>query len=697
MQPEPGTLDRSDAVQAESPDYAEWLTLAAGSYTSSVNFMNAYLRPEWEKAIRQWQGKHGADSKYMSDAYRGRSKLFRPKTRASVRKNEASAAVAFFSTQDAVNIEPIDDNDELQSLSAEILSGVINYRLENSIPWFLTVIGAYQETQKTGICLSYQYWEYGNGKDRPVIELLPPENVHIDPGADWKDPITSSPYVIREIPLYIVDVQERMNTPDPKTGQPKWFYVDEKTLLTTSGVKFNASTRIIREGRADTKTLQTSGYDPYTICWVRENFVRKDGQEWVYFTLGDTHMLTAPKPLREVYFHGVRPFVMGWCNLEVFKAYPSGTVAMSKDIQDELNEVTNQRTDNVKFALNKRYFVKRGKNVDIRSITRNVPGSVTLMDDPSEGGDVRIVSTPDITSSAFQEQDRLNLDFDDLTGAFSQATVQANRALNETVGGMTLMSDGANQVSEYQLRLFSETWVQPVLKQLVLLEQKYETDLTILKFAAGKSELFKQYTDLAITDELIQGTVNVRVNVGIGSTNPEVQVKRFIEGMNALAGIIGPDFIQRLDVEEVTKELFGKLGYKDGARFFKPVEGNPQIAQLQQQIQQLQQQLAQKRSPEVDAATAKKINADAVKVGAEAAYAAIQTAQAIAAMPQIAPVADSIMQSAGYQRVPGDDPNYPAPTLPNVNPPAVRQNTSPQLPPVPASSLQGIETQRFDA
>jgi hypothetical protein len=81
-----------------------WLDLASDAYTTSTTYLDAYLRPEWERAIRQWQGKHAVGSKYLSDAWQKRSCVFRPKTRAAVRKNEAAAAAAFFSTQDVVEI-----------------------------------------------------------------------------------------------------------------------------------------------------------------------------------------------------------------------------------------------------------------------------------------------------------------------------------------------------------------------------------------------------------------------------------------------------------------------------------------------------------------------------------------------------------------------------------------------------------------
>ncbi|AMO36422.1 hypothetical protein [Thauera humireducens] len=98
----------------------------------------------------------------------------------------------------------------------------------------------------------------------------------------------------------------------------------------------------------------------------------------------------------------------------------------------------------------------------------------------------------------------------------------------------------------------------------------------------------------------------------------------------------------------------------------------------------------------------KKLMAEAVQTGVQAAFSAMQAGAQVAHMPQIAPIADVVMQGAGYKRPNpmGDDPNFPQPTAPAVAEqaqaaPEVRQNTSPTFPPVPdegASPMAGIET-----
>ncbi len=49
------------------------------------------------------------------------------------------------------------------------------------------------------------------------------------------------------------------------------------------------------------------------------------------------------------------------------------------------------------FVLDKKWLVKRGKNVDLTSLVRNVPGRITLVDDPEK--DVREIHWDDVTRS----------------------------------------------------------------------------------------------------------------------------------------------------------------------------------------------------------------------------------------------------------------------------------------------------------
>jgi uncharacterized SAM-binding protein YcdF (DUF218 family) len=81
--------------------------------------------------------------------------------------------------------------------------------------------------------------------------------------------------------------------------------------------------------------------------------------------------------------------------------------ALARGLAEEVNEIANQRIDNVKFALNKKWFAKRGVEVDLAGLVRNVPGGVVMMNDPIN--DVREISWPDVTQSSYMEQQGLDM------------------------------------------------------------------------------------------------------------------------------------------------------------------------------------------------------------------------------------------------------------------------------------------------
>jgi len=713
-------------------DDAFWINLARDTFSTSSSYFDANVRTRIINDIRQFQSEHPEGSKYFTDAYRLKSKLFRPKTRSSIRKNEATAANAYFSTEDVVSVRPMDDDDPAQVAAAKLHKNLLQYRLTkpkpHGLPWFLTCIGAYQESQTVGVVASYQEWLNNPAKklDRPDIKLLPPENFRFDPAADWRDVVESSPYFIIQWPMYVVHVKERMarrvlETVEVETengieekevekedtdGRP-WRYAPDNVILSASQGTHD-TIRMARENRTDSKNAATALTD-YTIVWVHQNFVEVNGQDVMFYTLGTNHLLSDPVPTRSIYPQG-RPVVVGYSILEAHKTYPSSVPSLTRDVQGEINDIANLRIDNIKLILNKRHLVKRNAQVDLRSLTRNIPGSVTLTNDPN--GDVRFVTTDDATASSYQEQDRLNLDYDDLCGAFSGASVQSNRQLNETVGGMNLIAENANQVSEYQLRTFTETWVEPVLRQLIVLEQAFETDERVLAIVGKRAELDK-FGFSEVTDDLIEQDTILNVAVGTGATNPRIQVERFAFGMRTLAGILGGQFLQMANAEEIVAELFGKLGYKDGKRFFKGLgkeeePEDPRLQQAMQLIEELQQKLVAKHPPEVVAAQVAKLNAEATQKQAdttlkqvqtmvkrvEALFSAMNTAQVAVSTPGVTPVADAIARSAGFDDQDGDTiypEDVPAQDIPSEA--QIPKNTSPNFPANPATGMMhGIES-----
>ena len=233
--------------------------------------------------------------------------------------------------------------------------------------------------------------------------------------------------------------------------------------------------------------------------------------------------------------------------------------------------------------MNKRYHIRRDRNIDLDALFRSVPGGAVEMDDPDT--DVRVIDTRDVTNSAYAEQDRINMDFDELQGNFSASTIEGARNLNETVGGMALLAGSSSIVTEYALRTFAETWVERVLKQLLRLEQYYETDEVILALAGQKAESELKFNVDDMLDDLLREEVVLKVNVGLEATNPMSKVNNLMTALAGLGNI--PGFMERVNLPEIAKEVFGQLGFKDGARFVT-FDEDPKIQEMAAQLEELQ-------------------------------------------------------------------------------------------------------------
>lgn len=616
----------NDAVDSDSftedrvADDSMWLAIARDAYTSGREWFDTSVRRQVERALAHYRNQHAPGSKYHSELYSKRSRTFRPKPRSMVRRTEAAVAIAFFSTQDLVHVGAVNEGVPEQREAAEVHHHLLNYRLENTLPWYQTLIGGAQDAAVTGVVISKQYWhfetqdedvinvyedeetgeqsfEYGVAqkitKDEPRVDLIPIENLILDPGADWRDPVNSSPYCIELCPMYVWEIREKAKKINPRTGRP-WYRSVAKEFLAAAIANDWDSIRKMREGgeRVD-KYAKISHINQYTIVWVRKVIARMEGRDWCFDCLGSEILLSDPEPIEDVFPHlegRERPYKMGTMTIEAHKMYPNSTINIVEGMTEEINDLANLRMDNVKMALNKRTYIKRGAGVDIVTLLRNIPGSAVMMNNPAT--DVKESQPMDVTGSSYQEQDRLNLEFDEVAGHFSGSSISSNRKLSETVGGMSMLSADANQVKEYEVRTLSETWVEGVMRQLVKMEAYYESDETILEVVAAKTNM-----DLDRVMEVIKMPVSTRVEVGFSATNPQNRVSRMMYALDVI-GKYRQDMLQQLDINEVWKEVFGALGYRDGARFLPSITGkeDPRVQQLMEQVQQLTQMLESRQA-----------------------------------------------------------------------------------------------------
>jgi hypothetical protein len=583
------------------------LRRAKRAFSEATTYWDTSLKPQFETNLHHFRATHPPHSKYFAEAYRHRSKLYRPKLRAAVRNHEAAAAAAFFTSRDYLSVSAENQNDAEQAKAAKIRGALLQLRLERSIPWVLTALGAWQDTHVYGYCVSYQNWRYETRRvedvfdateddlppgvdsekvvwdeetdrvsgyreereevvdDKPEIVLVAPDHIYFDPNSDWRDPVGSSSYVIEQIPMTVGEVLRLMEQEDPKTRRPLWRRYSEQQIQSAGRYSVSqTSVELARQGRNRTDPADVHTADQLALVWVHRVILKYDGDDYLFYTIGSDLLLSEPEPLSQSWPFPGRPYRLGISMLEAHRAIPSGSVELGADVQENINELANQRIDNVRLALNKRYLIRRQKqgNIDLMALQRSVPGGGIMLDSPQD--DVKVLETGDVTGSSYTEQSHLSNEMDELLGNFSQSSILASRSLNESVGGMNLLASGANLVQNLSMLLFVYTWMQPVLADLDKLVSHYESDPDFLSLASAGVEL---------SDELLRAPLNVRVDLGMGNTSPAQKVERLTLALNTL--LMVPGVRERLNEDEVSAEVFGYLGFDDGDRFLRPAKEVP--------------------------------------------------------------------------------------------------------------------------
>lgn len=636
--PKATATNNTMALEAGEPDGINLLHIIGSAERISKDYQSKTVERPLARAYRAWQNQHAEGSKYLGTAWKGRSRLFVPKTRSAVRKNLATAAGALFSTEDVVNLSATFEDDPQQRATAAVIKADMDFRLtrastRSGIPWFQIAMGACMDGQLTGCSISKQFWEYEEiivgsqlvdrpvldeetgepmmnyvldetgeplvdpetgayvlepatvqetepiirvVKDRPMIELIPIENVGMDPAAPWYDPAQLGRWFYVRYPMGLSDVRAMMKSgakpdgqnPAPETG---WLQdVPDELLLKGRIEEDRSGSRRVREGGAD-RYMDAKSTGDLDIVWIQENFVRIDGVDWHFWSIGRHGYISKVRPVYEAYpeYEGERPYTFGVTQIDTHRVFPMSPVESWQPLQLELNDITNLRQDTLKRAIAPLAKVKRGTNVDLTQVQRRGQPDAMLLVNSMD--DVAFEQTPGPSGAAYTETSVNNSMFDELAGVFSTSSVQSNRQLNETVGGMRMMSGAANAVSEFDLRMWVETWVERVLRQVAHLIRYHESDEKILALAGQRARVWQRYQYMPSLSDFDQCEVTLRVNCGVGALDPMqrlAKLKMAGEMIAPMMPIMQAEGITP-NVEAFIEEVFGHAGFKDGRRFFK--------------------------------------------------------------------------------------------------------------------------------
>lgn len=145
--------------------------------------------------------------------------------------------------------------------------------------------------------------------------------------------------------------------------------------------------------------------------------------------------------------------------------YGKGVIELILDEQDEINEIRNQRVDNVNLIMNKMIAVFEKAIVNRKDLTSQPGGVIRLKDQVTD--DIRKVLTPlefpDVSQSAYKETMEIERQIQERTGAnrVSMGSSGGVKDSNQTLGGMELLKQMFNErLAAYGMIIESQFLIQ---------------------------------------------------------------------------------------------------------------------------------------------------------------------------------------------------------------------------------------------
>jgi len=265
-----------------------------------------------------------------------------------------------------------------------------------------------------------------------------------------------------------------------------------------------------------------------------------------------------------------------------------GTGTVGKPTQDRLNKIINQRLDNVDLVLNKQGFYNGNDPlISVKKLQVSAPGTWRKVSDTVSS--IRWMDTPDVTASAYKEEELAKADYREATGA-SAPLMPTEKNQPETAAGLNMLQGAAGIRFRPCLKKIEVDSVSSIAQMFLSHLQQFMVLPEWIKMTTndGTEE------PILVSPEQLQSKAEI-IPTGISETiNKETQVGQLLRFKEVSAND------RTVNQAELNRRIAELMGFKDINSFIvkqKPVQAGPgQLSPEDQQI--VQQMLAEGASPE---------------------------------------------------------------------------------------------------
>jgi hypothetical protein len=549
------------------------------------------LSDQWRKNEKGMRLEHYNDRINTDPKYKHRSKLFIPKIKTAVYRILASIIMEYFSSPDALVVKSMKDFKPQIAEASKVLQKVTNYRLEETLNWFLVCVLACRDILVFGRGAAAVGWDYQeeeyevkelvdkvdengdlvldeNGyteveeittteirvvKDEPYIRHIKLWNILLDPDCDPVDPVNSSPVLIEKVPVYIHEVLGKIKSgewekPECIKEAEDW----EQFLWENNPIQSEVEGETRNNQRAAKTKSEWKQIEIWKVCMIWE------GEDLYFETLKDRAILTEPEPVSSKFPCKGRPYVFGGADPDSNSIYWAGFPEGVEGLQRELNAIRNQRRDNVNLALNKRMLVRKTAGISLQSLMFNRPGAPIMADDISEYS-IRELKVDDVTASSYREEDVNRRDFEEASGIGPYNQGSLRPGMNKTATGTMSLIEQSNMPIGMTVSIISRTFVKPLLEMVVQFEQAFENE-EVIRNVCGKAGID---FDAVWNEEAIENKYSVEIFAGIGHTSRDARYRSLGMIIDRALAINSQYGMPVLDVIGMVRDALPLSGHKN--------------------------------------------------------------------------------------------------------------------------------------
>lgn len=277
----------------------------------------------------------------------------------------------------------------------------------------------------------------------------------------------------------------------------------------TSDAPVNDDSRISQDPSDNTKLVE---------LWC---FFYKCGFRWkVQFSAKGAYELSSFKSVDEVFWGGkltnLIPVVVGYSNPTLWESFGRGIPMDIASLEDEYSNNRNNLQDAANRALQKKYLIQRGSDVDINQLI-HMPAVY------AEPGEVTEMSTQVSMLESLRATDALQSDISEIApaGVMSRGRSIVPNGTDQTLGALQMTMQDSGGKLNAMLRTRNETFLEPLLYRIGKLIQIFETDQTLMRTAANKvgfnpQILMDPQGRMMIDPRQLDMDFEVSINAGMG-------------------------------------------------------------------------------------------------------------------------------------------------------------------------------------